>query len=128
MDDHQRVPLSPAVLPLFPKPVRPWWKRPVVAVTVVLSAASFFVGGAIATFGDSSNAPPEPPQRRTQNDRPVPQSQSDRPAGVSPGQKFQILSKFCNQQAGGPYNVSESAYMECKNSFYVTDYGQVLPK
>ncbi|MGW3826848.1 hypothetical protein ACWEAF_32240 [Streptomyces sp. NPDC005071] len=47
---------------------------------------------------------------------------------MSAPQKFQILSKFCNQQAGGPYNVSESAYMECKNNFYVTDQGQVLPK
>lgn len=126
--DHERIPQSPAALPLFPRRVRPWWKRPVVTLTAVLSAASFGIGAGLATSGDSSDAPPEAPQRRTQNDRPETQSQNDRPAGVSAGQKFQILSKFCNQHAGGPYNVSESAYMECKNSFHVTDYGQVLPK
>lgn len=128
MDDHQRVPLSPAVLPLFPKPVRPWWKRPVVAVTVVLSAASFFIGGAIATSGGSSDAPPESPQQRTQNGRPATQPQNGPPAGVSAAQKFQILSEFCNQQAGGPYNLSEAAFLECKNDYYVTEQGQVLPR
>lgn len=99
-----------------------------VALTIVLSAASFCVGAALATFGGSSDAPPKPPQRQTQNGRPATQPQHGQPAGVSVAQKFQILSKFCNQQAGGPYNVSESAYMECKNNFYVTDQGQVLPK
>jgi hypothetical protein len=47
---------------------------------------------------------------------------------VAAGQKFQILNKLCTQQAGGPYDVSEAALLECKNSYYVTDQGQVLPK
>ncbi|MET7988506.1 hypothetical protein [Streptomyces sp. NPDC005281] len=56
------------------------------------------------------------------------QQQNNQPAGVSAAQKFQILNRFCTQQAGGPYDVSEAALMECKSSYYVTDQGQVLPK
>lgn len=64
----------------------------------------------------------------TQDERSSTQRQGGQPAGVSAAQKSQILSKFCNQQAGCPYNVSEAALLECTNSFYVTEQGQVLPK
>lgn len=120
MDDHQRVPLSPAVLPLFPKPVRPWWKRPVVAITVVLSAASFFIGGAIATSGNSSNAPSQPPQQ--QHSRVV------QPTGLSYQQKQQILFRFCtSSKMSGPAGDS-SAYPTCMGDYYVTDQGMVMPR
>ncbi|MGW5548181.1 hypothetical protein ACWEVB_44960, partial [Streptomyces sp. NPDC003998] len=56
------------------------------------------------------------------------QQQNNQPAEVSTAQKFQILTRFCTQQAGGPTNVDEAALMECKNDYYVTDQGQVLPK
>ncbi|WP_253195546.1 hypothetical protein [Streptomyces sp. JHA26] len=56
------------------------------------------------------------------------QQQNNQPAGISAAQKSQILSKYCNQQAGGPYNVSEAAYLECLQSYYVTDQGQILPR
>lgn len=56
------------------------------------------------------------------------QRQNDPPAGLTFAQKSQLLSKFCNTEAGGPYDVSEAAYLECVSSYYVTDQGQVLPK
>lgn len=126
--EHQRIPESPAVLPLFPRRVRPWWKRPVVALTVVLSAASFGIGAALATSGNSSDVPAQAPDQRAHDDRPAIQPQNVRPTGVSAAQKSQLLSKFCNQQAGGPTNVSEVALLECLANFYVTDWGQVLPR
>lgn len=110
---------------------RPWWKRPVVTGGVVaLAVASFFLGGALMGSRDSSSPSSPNPwvqgqvDDQTQNS----QQQNNPPDRVAAGQKFQILNKFCTQQAGGPYDVSEAALLECKNSYYVTDQGQVLPK
>ncbi|MDF3300139.1 hypothetical protein [Streptomyces tropicalis] len=106
---------------------RPWWKRPAAlwGGVVAVAVASFFLGGALMGSGSSSDPASPAPWVQGQVDD---QSRNNQPAGVSAAQKFQILNKFCNQQAGGPYNVSESALMECKNSYYVTDQGQILPK
>ncbi|MEU4037849.1 hypothetical protein [Streptomyces collinus] len=54
--------------------------------------------------------------------------QNNQPAGMSAAQKSQILNKYCTQQAGGPYNVSEAALLECLQSYEVTDQGMVMPK
>ncbi|MGV9255234.1 hypothetical protein [Streptomyces sp. NPDC003697] len=106
---------------------KPWWRRPVTLWVGVgaVAAASFFLGGAVLGSDDGSGASSPDPWVQGQVDD---QSQNNQPTGVSAAQKFQILSRFCNQQAGGPYNVSESALMECTNDYYVTDQGQVLPK
>ncbi|MEU6093379.1 hypothetical protein [Streptomyces sp. NPDC047079] len=111
---------------------RPWWKRPVVMAggVVALALASFFLGGAVlGSDGGTGTSSPDPWVQgplddQQQNSR----QQNNQPVGVTAAQKFQLLSKFCNQQAGGPYNVSESALLECTRSYYVTDQGQVLPK
>ncbi|MFJ1973839.1 hypothetical protein ACIO93_34855 [Streptomyces sp. NPDC087903] len=105
---------------------KPWWTRPVVmAVGVVaVAGASFFLGGAVLGADGSSGTSPQDPWVQDQ----VNDQQNSLPAAVSAAQKFQILTRFCTQQAGGPYNVSESALLECKNSYYVTDQGQVLPR
>ncbi|WP_234425721.1 hypothetical protein [Streptomyces kebangsaanensis] len=111
---------------------RPWWKRPVAlwGGVVAVAVASFFLGGVVlGSDGGSGASSPDPwVQDQMDDQSQEDQQQNNQPAGVSAAQKFQILNKFCNQQAGGPYNVSESALMECKNSYYVTDQGQVLPK
>jgi hypothetical protein len=110
---------------------RPWWKRPVVVGGVVaLAVASFFLGGALTGSGDSASPSSSDPwvQGQVDDQQHSQQQQNNSPAGVAAGQKFQILNKFCTQQAGGPYDVSEAALLECKNSYYVTDRGQVLPK
>ncbi|MFF3927797.1 hypothetical protein [Streptomyces hirsutus] len=109
----------------------PWWKRPLALWSGVVAVAvgSFFLGGAVLGSGDSS-APSSPsPWVKDQMDDQSEgnEQQNDQPAGISAAQKSQILSKFCNQQAGGPYNVSEAAYLECLQSYYVTNQGQVLP-
>jgi hypothetical protein len=106
---------------------RPWWKRPVTLVTGVaaVAVASFFLGGAVlGSDGGSGASSPDPSVQGQVSD----QSQNNQPVGVTASQKFQILNKFCTQQAGGPYNVSEAALMECKNSYEVTDQGMVMPK
>ncbi|MEV6840552.1 hypothetical protein AB0N17_39765 [Streptomyces sp. NPDC051133] len=109
----------------------PWWKRPVAlwGGVAAVAVASFFLGGAVlGSDGSSGTSSPDPWVQgqvdQSQND----QQQNNQPAGVSPAQKFQILTRFCTQQAGGPTNVDEAALMECKNDYYVTDQGQVLPK
>ncbi|MGW4568758.1 hypothetical protein ACWEN3_42595 [Streptomyces sp. NPDC004561] len=105
----------------------PWWKRPLAlwGGVVGVAAASFFLGGAVlGSDGGSGTSSPDPWIQGQLDD----QSQNNQPVGVTAAQKFQILNKFCTQQAGGPYDVSESALMECKNTYYVTDQGQVLPK
>ncbi|MGW4047456.1 hypothetical protein [Streptomyces sp. NPDC004721] len=106
---------------------KPWWKRPVAlwGGVVAVAVASFFLGGVVLGSNGGSDASSPDPWVQGQVDD---QSQSNQPAGVSAAEKFQILNKFCNQQAGGPYNVSESAFMECNRSYYVTDQGQVLPR
>ncbi|MGW2932946.1 hypothetical protein ACWDA7_14010 [Streptomyces sp. NPDC001156] len=110
----------------------PWWKRPVAIVggVVVIAVGSFFLGGAVlGSDGGSGTTSPDPwVQGQLDDQSQNNQQQNNQPVGVTVAQKFQILNRFCNQQAGGPYNVSESALMECKNSYYVTDQGQVLPK
>jgi hypothetical protein len=110
----------------------PWWKRPVtMAVGVAaIAVASFFLGGAIlGSHGGSGSSSPEPwVQGQTGNQPQNNGQQNNQPAGVSAAQKSQLLFKFCTQQAGGPSNVSEAAFLECENNYYVTDQGQVLPK
>ncbi|MFJ4536693.1 hypothetical protein ACIP39_12110 [Streptomyces tibetensis] len=106
---------------------RPWWKRPVTLVTgaAALAAASFLLGGAVlGSDGGSGTTSPGPSVQGQVGDR----SQNSQPVGVTASQKFQILNKFCTQQAGGPYDVSEAALMECQNSYEVTDQGMVMPK
>lgn len=118
--DHQPIPESPAVLPLFPRPVRPWWKRPVVALTVVLSAASFAVGAALATSDDSSTLPSESPQQQ--------RSRTVQPTGLNYQQKQSILFKFCTSSPmRGPAGDS-SAFPTCMGNHYVTDQGMVMPR
>ncbi|MFE4959621.1 hypothetical protein ACFRCW_37960 [Streptomyces sp. NPDC056653] len=111
---------------------RPWWKRPVAMVggVVVIAVGSFFLGGAVlGSDGGSGTSSPDPwVQGQLDDQSQDNQQQNNQPVGVTAAQKFQILNKFCNQQAGGPYNVSEAALLECTNSFYVTEQGQVLPK
>ncbi|MFE4651542.1 hypothetical protein [Streptomyces sp. NPDC056707] len=128
MANHQQMPGYPAVSPVLPAPSRPWWKQPVMLLPVVVAAVAvaFFIGFAVGQSSGRTDTLPPPTQ--TQDERSSTQPQSDQPAGVTASQKFQILNKFCDQQAGGPYNVSESALLECKSSYYVTDQGQVLPK
>ncbi|MFD3999017.1 hypothetical protein [Streptomyces sp. NPDC058583] len=99
-----------------------------VALTVVLSAASFGVGATLATLGNGPQVPAKMHQQRSQNERPAINPQQDGSDGLSAAQQSQIRFKFCNQQAGGPTNVSEVAFMECLSNVYVTDQGQVLPK
>ncbi|MGW4600549.1 hypothetical protein ACWEOA_35515 [Streptomyces sp. NPDC004457] len=110
---------------------RPWWKRPATlwGGVVAVAVGSFFLGGAVLGSDGGSGASSDPwVQGQTGNQSRNSQQQNDQPAGVSPAQKFQILTRFCNQQAGGPTNVDEAALMECRNDYYVTDQGQVLPK
>ncbi|MGW5434102.1 hypothetical protein ACWET9_44330 [Streptomyces sp. NPDC004059] len=109
----------------------PWWKRPVAlwGGIVAVAVASFFLGGAVLGSDGGLGASSDPwlqdqTGHRSQNS----QQQNNQPAEVSTAQKFQILTRFCTQQAGGPTNVDEAALMECKNDYYVTDQGQVLPK
>ncbi|MEU1436385.1 hypothetical protein ABZ438_20175 [Streptomyces sp. NPDC005786] len=92
-----------------------------VALTLILSAASFGIGAALATFGDSPQAPPESPQKR--QSQPVAQ-----PTGLSYQQKQQILFKFCtSSRMSGPVGDS-SAFPTCMGDYYVTDQGMVMPK
>lgn len=106
---------------------RPWWKRPVAlwGGVVAVAVASFFLGGAVLGSDSSSGAPSQDSWVQDQVNE---QSQNNQPVGVSAAQKSQILSKYCNQQAGGPYNVSEAAYLECLQSYEVTDQGMVMPR
>lgn len=110
----------------------PWWRRPVTLVTggVVAVAASFFIGVWVGSSGDSSGpSSPDPwVQGQTDEQSQNNQRQNDPPAGLTFAQKSQLLNKFCTTEAGGPYDVSEAAYLECTRNYYVTDQGQVLPK
>ncbi|WP_327349705.1 hypothetical protein OG772_20710 [Streptomyces sp. NBC_01321] len=128
MQNHQQIPGYLSVSPVRPVPWRPWWKQPVMLLPVGVAAVAvaFFIGVAVGKSSSSTDTLPSSTQ--TQDERSSTQPQGGQPAGVSAAQKSQILSKFCNQQAGGPYNVSEAALLECTNSFYVTEQGQVLPK
>ncbi|MER5398159.1 hypothetical protein [Streptomyces sp. NPDC002599] len=108
-----------------------WWQEPAflvpggLAAVVLAFLAGLWVGSSDSGSGTSSPDPWVQGQLddQSQNNR----QQNNQRAGVSAAQKFQILNRFCTQQAGGPYNVSEAALLECKNSYYVTDQGQVLP-
>ncbi|MEU6181177.1 hypothetical protein [Streptomyces coeruleorubidus] len=109
----------------------PWWKRPVVMTggVVAIAVASFFLGGAV--LGSDGGSGPSSPDSWVQDqtdDQSQNNQQNNQPAGLTPIQKSQILSKYCNRQAGGPYNVSEAALMECLQSYEVTDQGMVMPK
>ncbi|MFH8605555.1 hypothetical protein ACH4B8_38360 [Streptomyces flaveolus] len=105
----------------------PWWKRPLVlwGGVVAVAVGSFFLGGFV--LGGDENSAPSSPSPWVQDQTGV-QQQNGQPAGVSAAQKSQTLSRYCNQQAGGPYNVSEASYLECLQSNYVTDQGQVMPR
>ncbi|GAX55793.1 hypothetical protein SO3561_07355 [Streptomyces olivochromogenes] len=111
---------------------RPWWKRPVTIIggVVAVTVASFLLGGALMGSGGSSGTSSPDPWVQGQGDGQSQnnQQQNNQPVGMSAAQKFQLLNQFCNQQAGGPTNVDEAALLECNNSYYVTDQGQVLPK
>ncbi|GHD95775.1 hypothetical protein [Streptomyces naganishii] len=109
----------------------PRWKRPVVlwSGVVAVAVASFFLGGAVlGSGGGSGTSSPDPWVQgqgdQSQND----QQQNNQPVGLTPAQKSQILTKYCKQQAGGPYNVSEAGLLECLQSYEVTDQGMVMPK
>lgn len=106
---------------------RPWWKRPVAlwGGVVAVAVGSFFLGGAVLGSGDNSGSPSQDSWVQDQVDD---QPQGNQPAGISLAQKSQILSKYCNRQAGGPYNASEAALLECLQSYEVTDQGMVMPK
>lgn len=111
---------------------RPWWKRPVTIVggVVAVAVASFFLGGALmGSDGGSGASSPDPwVQGQTGGQPQNNQQQNNQPVGLTFAQKGQILSKYCKQQAGGPYNVSEAALLECLQSYEVTDQGMVTPK
>ncbi|MFF7975030.1 hypothetical protein [Streptomyces sp. NPDC007905] len=110
----------------------PWWKRPVVLAggVVAIAVASFFLGGAVlGSDGGSGASSPDPwVQGQVDDQSQNNQQQNNQPAGVSAAQKSQILTKFCKQQAGGPYDVSEAALLECLQNYEVTDQGMVMPK
>ncbi|MFF9085374.1 hypothetical protein ACF1BE_02910 [Streptomyces sp. NPDC014991] len=128
-DEYEADPQYQAILA---RVETPWWKRPVVLAggVVAVAVASFFLGGAVlGSDGGSGASSPDPwVQGQVDDESRNNQQQDDQPAGVSTAQKFQILVKFCNQQAGGPTDVDEAALLECRNNYYVTDQGQVLPK
>jgi hypothetical protein len=111
---------------------KPWWKRPVTILGGVgaVVGASFFLGGALMGSGGSSGTSSPDPwlQGQTPNNRPAGQRQNNQPVGLTFAQKAQMLTKFCTAEAGGPGDLSEAAFYECKNSYYVTDEGTVLPK
>ncbi|MCX4405608.1 hypothetical protein ACFV8Z_22520 [Streptomyces sp. NPDC059837] len=129
-DEYEGHPEYQAILARLENP---WWKRPVTLATggVVALAASFFIGVWVGSSGDDSGSslPASWVQGQVDDDQSQDnQRQNDPPAGLTFAQKSQLLSKFCNTEAGGPYDVSEAAYLECVSSYYVTDQGQVLPK
>ncbi|MFF0794879.1 hypothetical protein [Streptomyces spiralis] len=111
---------------------KPWWKRPVTlwGGVVAVAAASFFLGGALlGSDGDATSSSTDPwVQGQVDDQSQNGQQQNNQPAGLTPVQKSQILNKYCRQQAGGPYNVSEAALLECLQGYEVTDQGMVMPK
>ncbi|MDX2934919.1 hypothetical protein [Streptomyces ipomoeae] len=128
-DEYESHPEYQAILARLETP---WWKRPVALTTggVVAVAAVFFLGVWVGSSGDTSGPSSSDSWVQTQVDG---QSQDGRqqdnePVGLTFAQKSQLLSKFCNTEAGGPYDVSEAALLDCLSSYYVTDQGQVLPK
>ncbi|PPS71991.1 hypothetical protein BV882_20220 [Streptomyces sp. 46] len=98
----------------------PWWKRPVVQVAVVASAAAFVVGALIGNAHEDTDTPSSSPSAQTQQD--------NQPAGLTYQQKQQILFKFCtsSQMRGAPGD--SSAFPTCMASYEVTDQGMVMPK
>ncbi|MEU2281683.1 hypothetical protein ABZ614_06910 [Streptomyces sp. NPDC013178] len=110
----------------------PWWKRPVAlwGGVVGVAVASFFLGGVVldSDGGSGSSSPGSWVQDQTDGRSQDNQQQNNQPVGLTPIQKSQILSKYCNRQAGGPYNVSEAEYLDCLQSYEVTDQGMVMPK
>ncbi|MFE5191438.1 hypothetical protein [Streptomyces sp. NPDC056628] len=128
-DEHENDPEYQRVLA---RVERPWWKRPIALWGGVAAVAvgSFFLGGAVlGSDGGSGASSPDPwVQEQLDDQSQDNQQQNNQPAGISGAQKSQILSKYCNQQAGGPYDVSEAAYLECLQSYEVTDQGMVMPK
>lgn len=128
MQNHQQIPGYLSISPVRPARGRPWWKQPVMLLPVAVAAVAvaFFIGVAVGKSSGSTRT--LPPSTQTHDERSSTQPQSGQPSGVTSAQKAQLLNKFCQQQAGGPYNVSEAALLECMNTYYVTDFGQVLPK
>jgi negative regulator of sigma E activity len=99
----------------------PWWKRPVVQVAVVASAAAFVVGALIGSAQDSTDSPSPSSSDQVQ-------PQHDEPAGLTYQQKQQLLFRFCtSEQMRGPAGDS-SAFPTCMGDYYVTDQGMVMPK
>ncbi|GAA4537791.1 hypothetical protein GCM10023097_01230 [Streptomyces collinus] len=98
----------------------PWWKRPVVQVAVVASAAAFVVGVLIGNAQDDTDTPSSSPSVQTQQD--------NHPAGLTYQQKRQILFKFCtsSQMRGEPGD--SSAFPTCMGDYYVTEQGMVMPR
>ncbi|WP_317441109.1 hypothetical protein [Streptomyces collinus] len=128
-DEHENDPEYQRILA---RVERPWWKRPIAlwGGVVAVAVGSFFLGGAVLGSGDSSGASSQDSwvQDQVDNQSQGSRQQNNQPAGISAAQKSQILNKYCTQQAGGPYNVSEAALLECLQSYEVTDQGMVMPK
>ncbi|MCT9006857.1 hypothetical protein ACWGKW_40315 [Streptomyces sp. NPDC054766] len=123
---------DPEYLAIMARLEKPWWRRSAVLVTggIAIVAAVFFAGVWVGSSdGSSGTSSPDPwVQGQLDDQSRNNQPQDNQPAGVTAAQKSQLLSRFCTQQAGGPYDVSEAALLECLNTYYVTDQGQVLPK
>jgi negative regulator of sigma E activity len=117
-DEYERDPEYQRILARLELP---WWKRPVVQVAVVASAAAFVVGALIGSAQDRTDSPSPSSSNQVQ-------SQNDKPAGLTYQQKQQILFKFCtSDQMRGPVGDS-SAFPTCMGDYYVTDQGMVMPK
>lgn len=110
----------------------PWWRRPLAlwGGVVAIAVGSFFLGGAVlGSDGGSGSSSPDPwVQGQIDDQSGNGRQPNDQPAGISPARKSQILSQYCDQQAGGPTNVSEAALLECLQSYQVTNEGMVMPK
>jgi negative regulator of sigma E activity len=117
-DEYERDPEYQRILARLELP---WWKRPVVQVAVVASAAAFVVGALIGSAQTRTDSPSPSSSNQVQ-------SQNDKPAGLTYQQKQQILFKFCtSDQMRGPVGDS-SAFPTCMGDYYVTDQGMVMPK
>ncbi|MFI7298126.1 hypothetical protein [Streptomyces sp. NPDC050121] len=128
-DEYESHPEYQAILARLEKP---WWKRPVALATggSVAAAAVFFIGVWVGSSSDNSgpSSPDSWVQEQAGDQSQNSRQQNNEPVGLTFAQKSQLLNKFCNTEAGGPYNVSEAALLDCLSSYYVTDQGQVLPK
>jgi hypothetical protein len=113
---------------------RPWWTHSAVMIpggafvgTVVAAVAMSVIAGASSGGSSNSTDSPSPSPSALVQSQNNP-AQNNQPVGITPAQKSQILFKFCTSQAGGPYNVSEAAYLQCTGNYMVTDQGMIMPK